>query len=149
MKYYGQHDPLWSGKKLGASNLLVSRFGCTTCVICSAASYFGEEVTPLQMASNANNYTNEGLIVWQKLNFKKMKFVERLRERPTDSQIKECLKNPHTVILLEVNHSHWLLGLRPTLWGKDFLAWDPWDGKKCEVQKKYHRITGAAVFARK
>jgi len=149
MEILSQRDLRWASKKLGLSNLTVGNKGCTTTCLAMAASYFGETISPLQIASNVNNYTKEGLIIWGNLNFKKMKFVSRERLWPSQNLLKECLKDPNRVILLEVNDgAHWVLATGFNWFGRLMCA-DPWMADRCDLLKRYKNITGAAIFARK
>ena len=148
MRLLSQRNPLWADKLLGASKLTIGRFGCTTTCISMLSEYFGKPVSPLQLASNANNYTIDGLIIWKNLHIPGMKFVERIYTRD-DAKIREALKNPLKAVILEVNNkSHWVVGIKPALIGASYIVADPWDATKCDVIKRYHNITGAAIFAR-
>lgn len=114
------------------------------------SSYFNCYKTPTEIAHNVHNYTKEGLIIWENLNFEKMKFVTRIRWTPGENVINNALRDPDQAIMLEVNnHSHWVLALRKTLIGKSWIVADPWLGDKCDVLKRYKNITGCAVFKRK
>lgn len=149
MVIINQLDKRWSSRKLGASALTFGAFGCTTSCILMLASYFGELVNPIAFAANAAHYTKDGLILWNSIGLKSMKFVWRFKVNPGDAVIREALKNPNKGILLEVNNKHWVLALRPTFFGKDYVCADPWGGVKCDVLKKYGNITGAAIFEKK
>lgn len=150
MQILSQRDPKWVSDKLGSSQLTLGKFGCTTTCISMLTDFFGCFQSPPQIAHNVYNYTKEGLIDWHHLNFEKMKFTMRIRSTPGETVINNALKDPNQAIMLEVNnHSHWVLALRKTLIGKSWIVADPWDGTKCDVLKKYHNITGAAVFIRK
>jgi len=66
-----------------------------------------------------------------------------------DKKIQEYLKDPNKAVILQVdNGSHWIVALRPTILGKDYVCADPWTGKKCLAIKDYHNITGATYFHR-
>lgn len=148
MIYLSQRDPRWSDVKLGQSSLTVGRYGCTTTCISMLSDYFKCLAFPDAIAKVPTNYTKDGLILWNKLVFKKMRFKWRYYEQ-NDAIIKECLKDPNRAIILQVNNGlHWVLAVSKNLFGKDYTVLDPWTGKKCDVLKTYHNITGMAVFER-
>lgn len=148
MKYLSQRDPQWAYERLGESTLTIGRFGCTTTCISMLSSLFNCYQTPVTIAHNANNYTKDGLVLWQNLKFDSMRFVRREYGRH-DISIKEALKDPRKAVILEVNNrAHWVVALRPALLGSGYIVLDPWTGKKCGVLFQYHNITGAAYFER-
>lgn len=147
MIYLSQRDPAWSTKKMGISTESLGRYGCTTTCISMLSSYFECYLTPLQLASNTNLYTKNGLIIWSRLKFDKMRFVKRERGR-NDAGIRNALADPDDAVILEVdNHSHWVVAIRKS--GNDYVILDPWTGKKGKAIKDYRNITGAAYFSRK
>ena len=149
MLIISQRNPLWSSRRLGASQLTCGKFGCTTTSCSMLSSYFGCYRSPLELASDANNYTKEGLILWTHLNFDKMKFSWRGYARD-DSKIQEAIKNPNKAVMLQVNDgAHWVVALSKTWFGNSYTVADPWDATKCDVIKKYNNITGFAIFERK
>ena len=148
MKILSQRDPKWSADKLGSSSLTLGRFGCTTTSVSMLTDYFGEWMTPKQMAHDVNWYTKDGLILWKNLHFKNMKFDRREYGR-NDYDIQAALKDPDRAVILEGNnHSQWVTALRKTLIGKSYVVADPWLGTKVDVLKVYKNITGAAYFSR-
>lgn len=143
-----QRDPRWSSQRIGASNLTVGRFGCCLTSISMLSFYFNCFKSPLEIASNANNFTTEGLVNWNKLKFDNMKFAARIRGTPLASTIRDALKAPNKAIMLEVsNGSHWVVAVKYNWLGR-LIVCDPWDGKLCDVLKVYSNITGAALFQR-
>ena len=147
----------WAGDKLGASKITVGKYGCTTTVISMIAHDFGCYKTPLELAHNANNYTSDGLILWNNLNktFEgQLRFVWRgygARGRATPmtdfSPLLKALANPNQRVAIEVNDgAHWIKLVKKNVIGKDWTAIDPWDGKECQVLAKYKNITGYAIF---
>lgn len=146
VKYLSQRDPAWAAQRLGISNLTLGRYGCTSVCLSMLSDYFDNYMSPPEIASHKNWYTKGGLIVWDKLDFPKMKFVERVRIR-ADNKIKESLLKINTAVMLEVNNGqHWVVALRKAMFGNDYLVLDPWSGQKCWAIKKYHNITGSAHF---
>lgn len=146
MEFISQRDPRWSLVKLGASNLTMGGFGCTTSCIAMA-----EGITPDLIAKNAANYTRDGLVLWTAISsrLKNIEFVWR-QVSPSERQINEAFADKKMVVLLEVNDgAHWVLLQRKTLLGNDYVAVDPWTGKECNVKKTYHNITKAVYFRRK
>lgn len=149
MSYFSQRDQRWVKDKLGASQLTVGRYGCTTTAISMLSSYFGCLRLPSELAHDVHNYTKDGLIVWKNLSFPKMKFVGREYTR-NDEKIREYLKDPSKAVILEVNnHAHWVVAVSPTWTGNDYNIVDPWTGQKCTLKKVYKNITGAAYFEAK
>ena len=112
------------------------------------SDYFGCVQSPIEITHNVNNYTKDGLIIWGNLHFKKMIFVKRAHL----FNAAECelyMKEPNKAVLLEVNNGqHWVVGIRKTLFGNDYIVADPWTGRKVAAKKVYHNITGASFFAR-
>ena len=144
-----QRNPNWAANKLGSSLLTIGRYGCTSTCISMLSDYFNCFKTPAEIAINKDWYTQDGLIIWNKLNFTKMAFVERIYRRD-DRTIQAALKDPNRAVILQVNNGqHWVVALRKTLFGNSYIVADPWDGTKCDVLKKYHDITGMAFFSRK
>jgi len=108
--------------------------------------YFKQYRSPLELASNANNYTSDGLVLWKNITslFVWRDYIEN------NAKISQYLKDKDKAVILQVNNKqHWIVALRKSLIGNDYLCLDPWDGKKCWVKKKYHNITGAAYFMKK
>ena len=146
---YSQRDLRWASRKIGQSDLTIGRWGCCLSSICMIGSYFGEEITPLQFAANANNFNKEGLVTWSNLKFNKMKF-DRRSYLAGDSDIKRAISDPDRAVILQVNDGqHWLVAIRATFWGNDFVCADPFTGKKCLSKRDYHNISGCAFFSRK
>lgn len=149
MSYFSQRDPRWGKEKLGESQLTIGRFGCTTCCLSMLSSYFNCLRLPSELAHDVHNYTKDGLVIWKNLTFPKMKFVRREYIR-NDEKICEYLADSDKAAIFEVNnHAHWVVGVRPTLVGNDYIIVDPWDGRKKTLKKSYRNITGVAYFERK
>jgi hypothetical protein len=112
------------------------------------SDYYGFPVTPDRYAANSSFYTPDGLIVWAKLKLFPFRFVRREYGR-NDDAIKAAIKDPNQSVILQVNKGqHWVLALRPTLFGNSYVVADPWDASKVDVIAKYHDITGAAYFTK-
>lgn len=155
MQYLSQRDLRWASTKLGNSTLTVGRYGCTTVCISMLSDYFGSPMTPNQIANSKTWYTNDGLILWNMLSFKKMK-VERLANGNVkrlfgrdDAEIKKSLDDPNKGVILQVNDgAHWILPIRKTWFTNDYHCVDPWTGKTCTAIGDYKNITGSAHFMR-
>lgn len=149
MIYLSQRDPQWANVNLGASTLKMWRWGCTTNCIAMLSDYFKCYKSPLELAKNANNYTKDGLIIWGNLKFDKMAFDRRVYKEDK-ADIKAALAHKDRAVILQVdNGNHWVVALRPTLWGDDYVILDPWDGTKQYAKGKYKNVTGYASFKRK
>jgi len=151
MKILSQRDPAWAETKMGASTLTLGRWGCTTTAVSMASDYFECYKSPLELAKNVHNYTQDGLILWWNLSFDKMQFVERIRGTTDElmPKIKEILKDPNRVAVVEVNNkAHWVLAYSTKWFSKDLAVADPWLGKIVPCLKTYKNITGLAIFMR-
>lgn len=111
-------------------------------------SAFGFSVTPDALASNSASYTADGLILWTKLILPGFKFSKRINLRD-DASIQASLAAPDEFVILEVNHSHWILATGKTLFGNDYKIADPWFGDRSTAVGRYKVITGSAHFKRK
>ena len=150
IKILSQRDKRWATIKLGESNLILGRYGCTTCCISMLSDYFGSFHDPADLAVKTLKYTADGLILWQSVNnIEHMAFEKRLYKR-NDAEILKSLKDPKGAVILEVaNYSHWVVAIGKTLLGNDYKIVDPWDATICKILKKYHNITGSSHFIRK
>jgi ABC-type bacteriocin/lantibiotic exporter with double-glycine peptidase domain len=148
MIYLSQRDPSYSQKKIGETNLTLGRWGCTICSISMLSDYFKCFLSPERFAVQYDWFTNEGLIIWNKIKLDKMEFVIRRYGR-NDSEIQKSLYHFDKAVILEVDHCHWVVAARKTLFGNNYVIIDPWDGKKKNVFPTYKAITGSAHFARK
>ncbi len=148
-----QRDQRWAQVKLGQSNLSIGRYGCTTTCISMLSDYFGCFVDPVEL-QNHLKYTPDGLILWTTLDLPKMQFARRIRfdDNPGvdyTPNILDALKDPDKAVILEVDHSHWLVALSKVPFANGlYRCADPWFADKC-FSSRYNRITGAAFFARK
>lgn len=147
MKILSQRDPAWAADKLGASTLTIGRFGCTTTCVSMLSDYFGCFKSPPEIAHNVSNYTPDGLIVWSRLTFARMQFVRR--DYAEDKlAILDAIKDQNKAVMLQVNNgAHWVVALKRSLFGNDWIVADPWTGKKCGAKAAYHNVTGAAYFS--
>lgn len=147
-RIYSQRDPRWASRTLGATTQTVGRFGCTTAAICSLGTYFGDSAFPSDLAADAALYDPNGLVIWANLrrHFGKMKFDKRVVGR-NDAEIVAAMRDPARAVMLEVaNGSHWVVGIRPTLIGRDYVCGDPWDATRKDLLRTYRNITKMAFF---
>lgn len=143
MQYLSQRDNRWASHKIGVSSLLIGRYGCTLTDISMLSDYFHCYLTPLEIAEHTDWFTKDGLVLWNKLDFKNLTFVERTYGR-NDAKIREALSDPKQAVIFEVDHFHWLVGIKRS--GNDYIVVDPWDGKKKKLTSAYKLITGCAFF---
>ena len=151
MIYLSQRDPEWKGKLLGASKLTMGDYGCTTTCISMLSDYFKPWVSPAVIAANKNNYTRDGLVLWDKLELPTFKFEKRLRIR-NDSEIMASVEDPRKAVILEVEipkGRHWLVCLGKEIFGSGYRVVDPWDARKKSTSAYGNLITGSAHFIRK
>lgn len=147
MIYLSQRDPKWSSLKLGASQLTMGRYGCTTTGISMLSDYFKCYVSPDKIAKRKENYTPDGLILWTKLKFAKMMFTSRI-QKYNKTAIEASLSDKDGAVLLQVDGFHWVVGVKKNLIGGDYTIIDTWDGKKKNLKSAYKAITGSAHFKR-
>ena len=147
MRIISQQNPLWSKNKLGASSLTIGRFGCTTCGLSMLSDYFGCYKDPVQI-QQFQKYTPDGLVLWNTLNLPKMAFEIR-RYGANHAAIQASLKHPDKAVLLEVNHSHWVVALGKVPLVDAYFIADPWSGSKTTTYKYKNAISGSAHFVRK
>lgn len=111
------------------------------------SSYFNCLSYPPAIASHADWFTKDGLILWKKMWFSRMEFKERVYTR-NDVLIRDSLRDPRKAVLLNVNDgTHWVVGLSKSLWSNDYVCLDPWTGQKCLAMRSYRNIVGSSHFA--
>ncbi len=147
---FSQNDPNWKNDKIGGSNLKVGNYGCTLTNVCIAGSWYGEKITPKELASHKELFTSGGLIIWPviKTIFKKMKFLYRYYSS-NQSIIDECLiKNPDTVVLLNVDRGyHWVFALGKVSGG--YKCSDPYPYPAKDRVYAFNDIEGFTVLTKK
>lgn len=154
-----QLDLRWASSKLGASPLTVGHYGCTTSCVSMVSADLDCYKSPLDLAKNAANYTDGGLIIWNNLNkvFEgKMRFVwrgygykgpGRVSEMRDFDPLHAALNSPLQRVILQVNNGeHWVKLEKKNVFGNDWTAIDPLGGVSCQVLAKYKNITGYAIF---
>ena len=152
--YLSQRDPRWKDVKLGASNLTMEKFGCTTTALCMALRSFGYDIWPDAIAKRKENYTKDGLILWNNLllpgNFKfKMRIGSPSNFVRNDKEIIKSIKDPNGFVLLSVgNNTHWVLAMSKLLLRDNYKVADPWKGKQEICIPEFKNITGSSHFSR-
>lgn len=136
----------WKDVLLTPSNLTCGRYGCTTTSLCMLSDYFGCFTTPKDAIGNNIKYTKDGLIIWQAINWPKFAFEKRLNTFDP-VEIEKSLKDPKKAVILEVDHSHWVVALSKNIFGGYNIA-DPWSASKTTT-RKYRSVTGSAHFIAK
>jgi len=147
-----QRDPRWANAHLGASNLLVGAYGCTTTVLSMFSDYFGCYLSPGEIAAHNSWYTSAGLVNWLKLAFAKMAFDWR-QYGEDNARIDAALADPDRAVGLQVNGGkHWIACVRKVKLANgttDYVAADPWTGRDCFAKLTYKNITGSVFVKRK
>lgn len=149
-----QRDLSWDRKKIGASNLEIGDYGCTTTALAELNNRFGANCTPLDVAQHKEFYTKDGLVLWPNV---QMQFAVP-EESPrvygySQTRVFDALLNPNNKgVLLEVSlpkgGKHWLFG-EAIGYNNVIYARDPWDGSLVDIVHKYGKITGSAHFRKK
>lgn len=150
MRYFSQNNPLWKNDKLGSTNLSVGDYGCTTSCICTGGTWFGETITPKELASIHTLYTPTGLVIWNQIGkiFEKMEFLYRYYSFNENLVDEYVVKNPDTVVLLNVNNKkHWVFALKKTASG--YLCSDPYQFPAKNNVYARTNIDGFAVLKKK
>lgn len=146
MIYLSQRDPRWQNITLGNSRYTIGRYGCTTTCISMLSDYFQCFQPPDAIAKSYCQYTLDGYILWNTLTLPRMGFKVRLYGQD-DVAIQQALKDPRQAVILNVsNGGHWVVAIRKTLFGNDYVCVDPWTGKICLAKRDYRNIVGAAIF---
>lgn len=148
MIYLSQRDLRWANQKMLPSNLTLGRFGCTTTSISMLSDYFKCFVRPDWMIGPNVKYTNDGLIIWQSIEFPKFKFETR-RFGWQLAEIDKSIKDPNKAVILQVNNgAHWVVAIRRIPMTKHYFIVDPWTGR-LSTTMAYKNVTGSAHFIRK
>jgi hypothetical protein len=110
------------------------------------SDYFKCFTLPSVAIGHNIQYTKDGLIIWESINFPTFKFVGRYRQY-AKSTIDECLKAPNRAVILNINNgAHWVTGVSALPFGYYRIA-DPWGGKMRIIKAK--EIVGFATFQSK
>lgn len=144
MKLLSQRDPLWADKNIGASTIKVGRYGCTLTCLSMLSDYAGAWMRPDVIAGQKEWFTKDGLVIWTKLGIPGLIFEKRLYGK-NEAEIDESLKDPKKAVILQVQNYHWVVCVGKN-WNKSYRIADPWTGKRANMSKYDHDITGSAHF---
>lgn len=143
MVLLNQYDNKWKDVKMLPSSLTLGRYGCTTTSICMLSDYFNCFVLPPQVVGQNIKYTQDGLIIWESINFSKFKFTGRFKSLDPVT-INDALRDPKKAVILNINHgSHWVAGVRLLPFGF-YQIYDPWGGRSRIISK--NEIVGFSTF---
>lgn len=119
-----QRDPRWAGKTIGKSQSLMKDYGCTITSVSMASDYFGCYKDPAWLAKNL--LFNNDLLLWQSIN-KVLCFRFSYRYyRLNLTVFANALKDPKTVLLLNVYNRHWVIATKRLI--GSYMVVDPWTG---------------------
>lgn len=120
-----QRDARWDWKTIGKSKSLIRNYGCTITSISMASDYFGCYHDPAWMAKNLS-FQND-LVLWESIN-KVLCFGFQFRHYKNNKDVFiEAIKNPKTVLLLNVYNRHWVIATKRLI--GSYMVVDPWTGK--------------------
>jgi len=146
---YSQQDPRWKDDKIGNSKWTLGVKGCVVCSVCTLASWFGETITPKELASHKELFTLDGLMIWTKLNgiLKTLNFGSRIRFF-NESMIDLALKNSETCVLLNVDFGYHFVGaLKKTYLG--YTTADSFPMPTVNRNYKNRDVVGFVLFIKK
>lgn len=155
MKHLSQLDRAWSAVKMGASDLTISGWGCTTTCLSMASDYFGTYKSPKDFASVDSLYTKSGLVLWGEF-VKAMPNVagyERIY-RDDVEKFAQAVERPNQAVLLEVAFPgtsygrHWVIAT-DYLGARDFMVIDPLGGIERRLRSKYPTVLGGVILTAK
>jgi len=144
MKYLRQGDPEWGSITIGETNYRLSRWGCTITCISMLSSYYGCYKDPANLAGKLK-FTNDARIYWTSIKPALcFEFIWRFYGADYQRIDEALLGSDETSVILEVDHSHWVVAIGKVSEGVYKIA-DPIDGK-VKTTKSYGSITGGATF---
>jgi ABC-type bacteriocin/lantibiotic exporter with double-glycine peptidase domain len=140
-----QGDPKWGAVTIGDTRYTMSRWGCTITTLSMLSSYFNRYKTPGQLAKEFK-FTKDAEIYWQSIkeDIVGYKFTWRFYGAHYSSIDKALLESKDTAVILEVDHSHWVLAIGKVSHGVYKIV-DPIDGR-VKTTRSYGSITGGATF---
>lgn len=145
MQILSQRDKRWANERLNGTYMTVGRWGCTITCLSMLSDHFGDFKTPRYLAKRLR-YTKGGKVYWHSLvNHLPFKFEKRLYKKD-DAEIKKSLEDPKRAVILEVDHSHWVVCMYRYKFAPHWYRFiDPWFGKKvAQPFSGYKKITGSA-----
>lgn len=147
MEIYSQRDPLWSEQPIGKTPYKIGAFGCTLTSIAMLASYFGDKLTPLDIARRCQ-FTPDAKIIWASVKFEHFEFDYRYYLESTEI-INKCIKDADRAVILQVkNKSHWVVATGKTFFGDKYKIADPFYGDRSTLIRYGGKIDGFATFVR-
>lgn len=148
MQIYSQRDPLWAKAKIGNTGYFIGQYGCTLTSVAMIASYFGDKLTPLDIARRCR-FTSDAKIIWASVSFEHFEFEYRSYQDSRE-MIDEALKDPDRAVILQVkNKSHWVVATGKTFFLDKYKIADPFFGDRSTLVRYGNRIDGFATFTRK
>lgn len=156
MIFFSQNDNRWRNKYLGKSRAKMGAYGCTTTDVSILGTWFGEVIPPGELADRLEyTYGNlddrkNGLLIWPSIGkvYKRMKFKWRFKGFDKALIDQALLKNPDTVVLLNVDHGyHWVAALGKTF--GQYKCRDPYPYPSKTRLYKASDIVGGAILERK
>ncbi len=151
MLLLSQRDPRWASHKLGASDLTIGAYGCTTTALSMLTSYFHCFKDPIEIQS-FQDYTPDGLILWDTLRLAPFHFIKRIYGQH-DDEIQNSITDPNLGCIIEVSLSsgghHWLVATGKVPLVDAYFVVDPWDAKKKTTLAYKNKITGSAHYSNK
>lgn len=146
MKYLSQLNPEWSAKLIGKTPFTIGRWGCLITCISMLSDYYGVYKDPSELA-NALTFDKYGRLYWKTVNSVWPKIHHRIRgDGFSATLLRAVLKSDDRSAVLELNHAHWVVAVRPTWYGH-YIIVDPIDGRK-KSTRVYGKtpITGYSIF---
>lgn len=148
MQIYSQRNPLWKDKNIGNSPYTIGQYGCTLTCVAMIASYFGDRLTPLDIARRCQ-FTQDGKIIWASVNFEHFEFDYRYYQDYPEG-IDRAIADPDLAVILEVNSKrHWVVATGKTWFMDRYKIADPWNGDRATMARYGDKVNGFALFTRK
>jgi len=134
---------------IGNTNVLLSRYGCLICSICSLHSRFWPK-NPMypQEAAKTWRFTSRGLLKWGS-QFEGMTFVDRVGGPPSKEDCLYWIRSKNKGMVLELNDgAHWVFAYYYpfNIGAKGIVTIDSNGGKINRLFKSPYRVTGYATF---
>lgn len=156
MKNYSQNDPAWKKDYLGTSKLRMGDYGCVTADVAEVGSYFGDTITPKDLAAHHELYTvpvpgksEGGLILWNKIGaiMSHTKFLWRYFQFDEKVADEALITDPNKCIIFRVNKGlHWVMALKKVKSG--YVCHNPYPFPAVQQIYKFNAIDGMATFTR-
>jgi len=139
----------YTDETIGETGILLRRYGCTICCICSVWSRFYPKGTLRpQVAAKTWKFTPNGLLYWSS-EFEGMEFVKREYYVPTNDELALWVRSKERGMILEVDKgAHWVMvWYYPLSIGiKGCMIIDSLGGKARPFALTGYKCTGFATF---